>query len=44
MVAGNSRSYGEHWTLDDNLREICDKLDQEGVPIPKTWPVRPDSK
>ena len=37
-------SYGEHWTLDDNLREVCDTLDQQNVPIPKTWPVRLDGR
>ena len=37
-------SYGEPWTLDENLREICDRLDQQAVPIPKTWPMRADGK
>lgn len=38
------RDYGERWTSDDNLMEICIKLDEQGVPIPKTWPTRTDAK
>ena len=33
-------SYGESWTTDENLVEICEALDREEVPIPKTWPQR----
>jgi hypothetical protein len=36
--------YGEHWTTDDNLSEICEQLDEAGVPIPKTWAYRSDAK
>ena len=39
-VAKIIRSYGESWTTDENLVEICDALDREEVPIPKTWPQR----
>lgn len=31
-------SYGENWRSDDTLAEICEKLDELGVPVPKTWP------
>ena len=34
------RSYGEDWTTDDNLVELCDELDQQGVPVPKKWLMR----
>jgi hypothetical protein len=30
--------------LDENLQEICEKLDELRVPIPKTWPARGDGK
>ena len=43
MVLSLIRLYGESWTNDDNLSEICHMLDDQGVPIPKTWPVRADS-
>jgi hypothetical protein len=39
-VAALIRSYGEDWTSDDNLVEICDELDRLGVPVPKTWLMR----
>ena len=39
-VAALIRSYGENWTTDDNLVEICDELDRQGVPVPKTWLMR----
>jgi hypothetical protein len=34
------RRYQDDWVLDDNLSDICEMLDQQGVPIPKTWPTR----
>ncbi len=43
-VAEIITAHGDAWTTDDHLREICDALDQEGVPIPKTWPMRADGK
>ncbi len=39
-VAKIIRSYGESWTTEENLVEICEALDREEVPIPKTWPER----
>ena len=39
-VATLIRSYGENWTTDDNLVEICDELDRQSVPVPKTWLMR----
>jgi hypothetical protein len=39
-VAALIRSYGAEWTADDNLVEICDELDRQGVPVPKTWLMR----
>ncbi len=33
---------GEDWTSDDNLAEICEELDKQGVPVPKTWALRAD--
>jgi len=36
--------YGAAWTADDNLSEICEQLDRQGVPIPKRWPARLDGK
>ena len=38
------RRYEADWILDDNLIEICEALDQQHVPIPKTWPSRTDGK
>jgi hypothetical protein len=35
------RSYGQSWATADNLLEICEKLDNAGVPIPKNWPTLP---
>lgn len=37
-------AYGDNWATDDNLRDICEQLDREQVPIPKTWPLRRDGK
>src|ERR1017187_7143004 len=39
-VAALIRGYGENWTTDENLVEICDELDRQGVPVPKTWLMR----
>ena len=35
-------AYGEHWTSDDNLLEICEEFDRVGIPVPKTWATRTD--
>jgi hypothetical protein len=32
--------YGENWTSENNLIEICDELDRQSVPVPKTWLTR----
>jgi hypothetical protein len=37
-------TYGQEWSGQDHLREICDELDRQGVPIPKTWAYRQDAK
>ena len=34
------KSYGTQWATDDNLREICELLDEQNVPIPETWATR----
>lgn len=39
-VAKIIRSYGDTWTADENLSDICESLDREEIPIPKTWPTR----
>jgi len=39
-VAALIRAYGEQWTSDDNLVEICEELDRQKVPMPKTWLMR----
>jgi len=36
--------FGETWTVEDNLREICEALDADKVPVPKTWAARTDGK
>jgi TraM recognition site of TraD and TraG/Helicase HerA, central domain len=43
-VAALIRRYGDDWILDDNLVQICEALDQQHVPIPKTWSSRADGK
>jgi hypothetical protein len=43
-VAALIRRYEDDWILDENLTEICEALDQQRVPIPKTWPSRTDGK
>jgi len=43
-VARIVTAYGENWTSDDTLVELCDELDREGVPVPKTWATRTDGK
>ena len=43
-VAALVRRYDDDWVLDENLIEICEALDQQRVPIPKTWPSRTDGK
>jgi hypothetical protein len=39
-VAALIRGFGESWTTDDNLAEICDELDRQKIPVPKTWLAR----
>jgi hypothetical protein len=41
-VANIIRRFGEDWTSDDNLFEVCEELDREDVPVPKTWLTRRD--
>ena len=41
-VARIVSAYGEDWTSDDNVAELCDELDRQGVPVPKTWATRRD--
>ena len=41
-VASIIRAYGETWTSDDNLVEVCDELDRQKIPPPKTWLTRPE--
>ena len=36
--------FGPDWMTEDNLREVCQELDQQGVPIPKGWPTRSDGR
>jgi hypothetical protein len=43
-VAAIIRRYDDDWILDDNLTEICEALDQQHVPVPKTWASRADGK
>lgn len=43
-VATLIRNYGENWTTDDNLVEICDELDRQQVPPPKTWLMRAEGR
>ena len=35
-------AFGEAWTTDDNLMELCEELDRQKVPVPKTWATRSD--
>jgi hypothetical protein len=41
-VAAIINSYGETWTAEDNLLEVCEALDEQHVPVPKTWALRRD--
>ena len=41
-VFGIVEKFGDNWTAEDNLFEICQELDQRSVPIPKTWPTLKD--
>jgi hypothetical protein len=41
-VARIVAAYGDNWTGDESLRELCDELDQQSVPVPKTWATRRD--
>ena len=41
-VAQIVRAFGEAWTSDENLVEICEELDRQQVPAPKTWATRSD--
>lgn len=34
--------YGNAWQMDENLMEICEKLDREGVPVPAKWACGPE--
>jgi hypothetical protein len=43
-VAAIIRRYEDDWILDDNLVEVCEALDQQQVPVPKTWASRADGK
>ena len=43
-VAAIIRRYEDDWILDDNLIEVCEALDQQQVPPPKTWASRSDGK
>ncbi len=43
-VAALVRRYGDDWILDDNLLEICERLDEQRIPIPRTWPSRKDGR
>jgi hypothetical protein len=36
-VAGIVSPYGENWATEDNIFAICEQLDRDKVPIPKTW-------
>ncbi len=39
-VAALIRRYDDDWILDDNLSEVCEALDQQQIPVPKTWAKR----
>jgi len=43
-VAALISAHGVAWTADDNLADICDELDRLGVPVPKTWAMRPEGR
>jgi hypothetical protein len=43
-VAALVRRYDDDWMLDDNLIEICEALDDQQVPVPKTWANHSDGK
>jgi hypothetical protein len=36
------KAYGESWTTDENLLDICEEFDREKIPAPKTWAARRD--
>lgn len=36
--------HGKDWINEERLQEICEALDAEGVPTPKTWLTRSDGK
>jgi hypothetical protein len=42
MPASTIRGFGENWTSGDNLVEICEELDRQEIPPPKTWLTRPE--
>jgi hypothetical protein len=42
-VASIITAYGEAWTTDENLMEICDELDRQKIPAPKTWAAAEDT-
>ena len=37
-------AYGDSWTSDESLAELCDELDQQAVSVPKTWATRRDGQ
>ena len=41
-VASVVRAFGESWTIDENLMEICHELDRQKIPVPRTWATRSD--
>jgi hypothetical protein len=41
-VARTIRAYGEGWTTDESLFEICEELDRQKIQVPKTWATRRD--
>ncbi len=43
-VAKIISAYGADWKADANLLEICEELDRQHVPPPKTWSKRPDGQ
>src|SRR5207244_4089055 len=39
-VAAIVSTFGEDWTADDKRPDLCEKLDEEKVPVPNKWPTR----
>jgi len=44
LIASVIRSFGDNWTSDEKLEELCAELDRLSVPVPKTWANRNDGK